>query len=102
MVDMKGRDPTTSLMTYLVDQLHVQRRDLLEWTNGLSDIVHKVSAYSVKALGAEIEGGLVCVCVCVVFVFVCVCVCVLVLCLCVCVCVCCVCVYPALSGGSRR
>ncbi|KAK7492239.1 hypothetical protein BaRGS_00016536 [Batillaria attramentaria] len=54
MVDLKGRDPQYSLMTYLVEQLNVSRPDLLDWTSSLT-LVPKVAGYSVLAIGAEID-----------------------------------------------
>ena len=55
MVDLKGRDPQYSLMTYLVEQLTLTSPDLLDWTSSLT-LVPKVAGYSVKAIGAEVDG----------------------------------------------
>lgn len=56
MLDLKGRDPHYSVMTYFVEQLKVSRPDLLNWTDTLTS-VPKVAGYSIRAIGAEVDGN---------------------------------------------
>ncbi|XP_076449150.1 uncharacterized protein LOC143285639 [Babylonia areolata] len=55
MVDLKGRDPDYTLMTFLVEQLQASRPDLLDWTLPMDPLLPRVAGYSVRAIGAEID-----------------------------------------------
>ncbi|RUS76297.1 hypothetical protein EGW08_015943 [Elysia chlorotica] len=54
VLNVKGRDPQTTLCSYLVGQLRKIDPVLLEWPEGVTH-VNKCAGYSVKAVGAEID-----------------------------------------------
>ncbi|GFN77128.1 disheveled-associated activator of morphogenesis 2-like protein [Plakobranchus ocellatus] len=54
VLNVKGRDPQTTLCTYLVRQLRRTDPALLDWPSGVSHVT-KCAGYSVKAVGAEID-----------------------------------------------
>ncbi|GFS14213.1 formin-H [Elysia marginata] len=54
VLNVKGRDPQTTLCSYLVRQLRRTDPALLDWPGGIT-YVTKCAGYSVKAVGAEID-----------------------------------------------
>lgn len=55
VLNIKGKDNKTTICTYLVKQLKRNNPSLIDWPKHMSHVT-KCAGYSVKAVGAEIDG----------------------------------------------